>query len=95
MSLTNEHKERLVNMFLRGESVTDLSAFYAVQRQSVEDVLREAIVQLSKLAALSPTDRPHLHDVDRTDTCWCGAKPGEPHPVGGKDTHDPAKEQQV
>ena len=51
MSLPNEHKERLVNMFLRGESVTDLSAFYAVTRTAVEDVLREAIVQLATLAA--------------------------------------------
>lgn len=24
---------------------------------------------------------PHLHDVDRTATCWCGAKPGEPHTI--------------
>lgn len=51
MSIGTEHKERLVNMFLRGESVTDLSAFYAVTRSSVEDVLREAIHGLSKLAA--------------------------------------------
>lgn len=51
MSLGNAHKERLVNAFLRGESVTDLSAFYAVTRQSVEDVLREAIHGLSTLAA--------------------------------------------
>ena len=49
MSINNEHKERLVNQFLRGESVTDLSAFYAVTRTSVEDVLREAIVQLAQL----------------------------------------------
>lgn len=51
MSLGNEHKERLVNMFLRGESVTDLSAFYAVHRATVENVLREAITQLAALAA--------------------------------------------
>ena len=51
MSLGNDHKERLVNAFLRGKSVTDLSAFYAVPRVSIEDVLREAIMQLSKLAA--------------------------------------------
>lgn len=44
-----EHKERLVNMFLRGESVTDLSAFYACQRVLVEDVLREAIIGLARL----------------------------------------------
>jgi hypothetical protein len=51
MSLGNEHKERLVNAFLRGQSVTDLSAFYAVTRTNVEDVLREAITQLATLAA--------------------------------------------
>lgn len=51
MSINTEHKERLVNMFLRGQSVTDLSAFYAVQRVSVEDVIREAITQLATLAA--------------------------------------------
>ena len=50
MSVDNEHKERCVNMFLRGESVTDLSAFYAVTRTAVEDVLREAIQQLATLA---------------------------------------------
>ena len=60
MSLNNEHKERLVNMFLRGQSVTDLSAFYAVQRRSVEDVLREAIYGLARLnqslAAPNPSE---------------------------------------
>ena len=49
MSIGTEHKERLVNQFLRGESVTDLSAFYAVTRTTVEDVLREAIVGLARL----------------------------------------------
>lgn len=49
MSIGTEHKERLVNMFLRGDSVTDISAFYAVQRSLVEDVLREAIVGLARL----------------------------------------------
>ena len=50
MSLGNEHKDRLVTMFLRGRSVTDLSAFYAVTRTAVEDVIREAIQQLATLA---------------------------------------------
>ena len=66
MSLTNEHKERLVTMFLRGESVTDLSAFYAVTRTAVEDVLREAVVQLAKLASAKPVverDDEPLHIV--------------------------------
>lgn len=49
MSINTEHKERLVNMFLRGESVTDLSAFYAVTRTTVEIVLREAIIGLARL----------------------------------------------
>lgn len=49
MSIGTEHKERLVNQFLRGDSVTDLSAFYACQRGTVEDVLREAIVGLARL----------------------------------------------
>lgn len=47
--MTDLDKERLVNAFLRGESVTDLSAFYAVYKASVEDVLREAILGLSRL----------------------------------------------
>lgn len=51
MSIHNAHKERLVDMFLRGESVTDLSAFYAVPRRAIEAVLREAIVGLAKIAA--------------------------------------------
>ena len=25
--------------------------------------------------------RPHLHDCNRTDTCWCGAAPGELHTI--------------
>lgn len=25
--------------------------------------------------------QPHLHDVDRTETCWCGAEVGAPHNV--------------
>ena len=49
VSIGTEHKERLVNMFLRGESVADVSAFYACQRGTVEDVLREAIVGLARL----------------------------------------------
>lgn len=49
MSIANEHKERAVQAFLRGESVTDLSAFYAVTRTSVEDVLRESIAGLAAL----------------------------------------------
>lgn len=24
---------------------------------------------------------PHLHDVERAHTCWCGAKPNEPHRI--------------
>ena len=53
-----EHKERLVNQFLRGDSVTDLSAFYACQRGTVEEVLREAIVGLARLnqALQAPVD---------------------------------------
>ncbi len=47
--MTDLDKERLVNAFLRGESVTDLSAFYAVYKASIEDVLREAILGLSRL----------------------------------------------
>ena len=50
MSLRTEDKEPLVTMFLRGESVTDISAFFAVTRTTVEQVLREAIQQLARLA---------------------------------------------
>lgn len=55
------HKERLVKAFLRGESVTDLSAFYAVKRGTVEDVLRESILGL---AALNKTLYKELHPVE-------------------------------
>ena len=58
MSIDTEHKERLVNQFLRGQSITDLSAFYAVTRTSVEDVLRESI---TGLAALNQTIYKELH----------------------------------
>ena len=52
-----EHKERLVNAFLQGESVTDLSAFFACKRGLVEDVLREAIVGLARLnQSMQPLD---------------------------------------
>lgn len=51
-------KEALVNAFLRGESVTDLSAYFAVTRSTVEDVLRESIMGL---AALNKTLYKQLH----------------------------------
>lgn len=50
-------KEHLVQQFLRGQSVTDLSAFYAVQRRSVEDVLRESILGLAALNKTLYTQR--------------------------------------
>ena len=60
MSIATEHKERLVRAFLTGESVTDLSAFYATTRSSVEEVLRESI---TGLAALNKTLYKQLHPV--------------------------------
>lgn len=64
MSIGTEHKERLVNAFLRGESVTDLSAFYACQRGTVEDVIREAIVGLARLnQSLAP--RPVVDTINK------------------------------
>lgn len=61
VSIDTLHKERLVRAFLKGESVTDLSAFYACQRVSIEDVLRESI---TGLAALNKTLYKQLHPVD-------------------------------
>lgn len=60
MSIDAEHKERLVRAFLSGESVTDLSAFYAVTRSAIENVLRESIMGL---AALNKTLYKQLHPV--------------------------------
>lgn len=47
--MTSVEKETLVRQFLRGESVTDLSAFHAMTRTHVEDVLRESISGLAGL----------------------------------------------
>lgn len=57
------HKEALVTAFLRGESVTDLSAFFAVVRGTVEDVIREAIIGLSKLKAPNQDVRDAKNEV--------------------------------
>lgn len=54
-------KEALVTAFLRGESVTDLSAFFAVTRSTIENVLRESILGLS---ALNKTLYKELHPVE-------------------------------
>lgn len=58
MNFRAPEKEKLVNAFLRGESVTDLSAYFAVTRTTVEDVLRESIMGLS---ALNKTLYKELH----------------------------------
>ena len=64
MSLTTEQKTLVVSKFLRGESVTDVSAYFAVTRSTVEQVLREAIQQLAKLAtSRPPADRIGYHDM--------------------------------
>lgn len=103
MSLTTEHKERLVAMFLRGESVTDISAFYAVQRRVVENVLREAIHGLSKLISSAQPASRILTTGEWV--CICGElvngirlvceKCGHHRANVRHDTNEPAKEQQV
>jgi hypothetical protein len=44
------------NRFLKGQSVTDVAAFFACHRSQIEQVLREAIWQLAELKAPKPVE---------------------------------------
>lgn len=44
--MTAEQKNDVVVRFLQGESATDISAFYALTRSSVEELLRQAMLSL-------------------------------------------------
>ncbi len=49
MSFFQPDKPVVTKMFLEGQSVTDITAFYQCGRKQIEDILREAIVGLAKL----------------------------------------------
>jgi hypothetical protein len=36
---------------------------------------------LSSRGVGDTSERPHLNDLDRRETCWCGAHPGELHRI--------------
>ena len=46
---------------------------------AVTDLSVDAAVVNPVVATTDVVCRPHLHDVNRTENCWCGAAPGEPH----------------
>lgn len=56
--LPDESKRHAVRLFLKGESVTDVAAFFGIHKRAIEQTLREALVQLSELA--SPADQERI-----------------------------------
>ena len=51
--MTPEQMNTIVIRFCQGESVTDISAYFALRRSSVEDLLRQAMFQLMKVRETS------------------------------------------
>lgn len=47
--MTVTEKQRVVSMFLRGDTVATIATFYGVRWGTVEDVLREALAGLARL----------------------------------------------
>lgn len=52
--MTPEAKQDVVDRFLQGQSLSDVSNHYAIARRTAESVVRETIVQLAILAAHAP-----------------------------------------
>lgn len=47
--MTDREKPTFVQMFLKGKSVADCATFFLIREATAEQVLREAITQLSHL----------------------------------------------
>lgn len=63
-----------------------LSADHGIEPECVrcQTWLRATSLEAAALEILWANERqaaPHLHDVNRTTTCWCGARPGYPHAI--------------
>lgn len=52
--MTPEQMNDVVVRFCQGESVTDISAFLAVRRSTIEDLLRQAMFSLMKVREAAP-----------------------------------------
>lgn len=52
--MTPDQKNDVVVRFLQGESVTDISAFFAMRRSGIEDLLRHAMFSLMRVREAEP-----------------------------------------
>lgn len=77
MNATEQRTHRTVTQDLDGRLRVVETLLEQVTRNC--DILYRQMVAFR--AQVEPLLRPHLHDVDRTIDCWCGAAPDQPHRI--------------